>query len=297
MKRGEITGEFFDISKADIGMPFRSIAITKKNDRKNISVMDDLVRPNDTQPAKSFGYHDPYTSLYHERLECQNELPQNISIYDATYMNSFSFKIYNEFAKNTYVDFCISPIGALSMLVERDKNIDAIIHAVDDFVYLKKSISPTMCVSRSSFAVKKGKSELRSYTDNDNYVLEFQTQHQPISMGFIASKKHMSCDSLNLNTKLFTEYITNLGGFYSSVSCPCFKIANKLNMNNTLQSLGMAHRGLPKYFQTVYFELSDDISKITSRLTDVYDLNKNFVFYVRYVPNNVILFIGRRSSF
>lgn len=48
MKRGEITGHLYGTTNADVGMPMRSLVSPKKDQRKNISVMDDITNNNES---------------------------------------------------------------------------------------------------------------------------------------------------------------------------------------------------------------------------------------------------------
>lgn len=331
MRRGEITGNFFDITKADIGMPFRSVTVSKKSDRKNISVMDDILDPDTLQePTTSFEYYDPsLTSFAHDvitplsinndtRLELDRERInynqklqphhtdrfsdgslQNISSYNTDYINNISFNIYNEIARKTYVNFCAFPIGIMATFVKNDQNIKkimTIINTDEMFHQLKIQHFDWIISSRASIILNIQPTKVANlfshYEDNENHIVEIPMNNPSFAVGFLCNKNG---NDIYFTQKLFSEYVMNLKRSNINVYCPAFKITNKLELNSILSSLNYINNNV-KYTQTIYFESQNNIYIKKTSVREPIDLSDNFIFYIRYVPNNIILFIGRHGE-
>jgi hypothetical protein len=370
MHCGEITGQIFDITKEDVGMPFRSVTLSKKGERKNISVMDDIINEDNRELSPTFDYYDPTSTLYardaSEQMNCstntdeprlnfdreQLRLPygrqisganpmqrldnttrnidvdtetrnqkikqqtrtvntgfdknvQNISSYNTEYINNISFNIYNEISRGTYVNFCAFPIGIISTFVKNDQNVKKIMSVINTneiFHQLKMLHTNNTITSRASVAlnlIPSKVSEIFShYEDNDNHVVEIPMDNPNFSIGFVHSKNGKE---IQMSHKLFSVYVTNLKRSNVDVYCPAFKITNNLSLNNILKSMGYIRGGDIGYMQTIYFELQNNvyIKKTAARSLSVrepIDLSDNFIFYIRYVPNNIVLFIGRHGE-
>jgi hypothetical protein len=66
-------------------------------------------------------------------------------------------------------------------------------------------------------------------------------------------------------------------------------------MNNTLTEMGYINPNKTNfsYIQNVCIISQNDIY-LNDTMHPIFDLSMNFIFYIRYVPNNVILFIGQK---
>ena len=348
MRRGEITGQFFNTSNEDFGMPFRSTYLTKKNERRNISTMDDIF--NDKQEStKSFDYYDPSMTTYacgtsensmnkkpiddprllmdieHVQNKTHNNMNryvnidtyirtpklrqptnidrftdgslQNINTSNTDYINTMSFNIFNEIADKTYVNFCVFPIGIMSSLVENDPNIKKIISLINTneiFYQLKINNMEKTIISRTSIIPHINTSDVTNtfthYKDNDNHIIEIPMADMKFAVGFVSNKHG---NNVQINQKLFYEYVLNLKHSKTNVYCPSFKITNKLGLNNTLSKLGYINNNNVIYSQTILFNFQNNLYIKKSSVTEQVDLTNNFIFYVRFVPNNILLYIGR----
>lgn len=358
MRRGEITGNFFDITKADIGMPFRSVTVSKKNERRNISVMDDVLDPDIQQESStSFEYYDPSSTSFARdataqisvsrdtidpRLEFDRERInynqskksgmdgrrindidmdtnmrnpklrqrqtdrfsdgslQNISSYNTDYINNISFNIYNEIARKTCVNFCTFPIGIMATLVENDQNIKkimSIINTNEIFHQLRIQHANQIITSRASIILNIQPSKVTSvfshYEDNENHIVEIPMNNPSFAVGFLCNKNG---NEICFTQKLFSEYVMNLKRSSVNVYCPSFKITNKLGLNHILSSMGYINNNDIAYAQTIYFESQNNIYIRKTSIRDPVDLSDNFIFYIRYIPNNIVLFIGRHGE-
>jgi hypothetical protein len=330
MRRGEITGNAFDITTADIGMPFRSSSIMKRKEIKSQSIIDNLLAINDEQQTEqnNFQSYDPNTELYakditeqinplinddrldFDRKHRNNTVPtieriaddniQNMSAQSAEYLNSISCNIFNDIANKTIINFCISPISMLSTLIKNDPNIKKIMSLINcDEIFHQTRINQqeNAIISRASIKFNTPTKTLAShfmhYEDNMNNVIEFPMVNKSFSIGFICNKQG---NMPVLTSKLINGYIINLKHSKCNIYCPSFKITNKINMNQTFMKLGYLKNNLLSYLQTIYFEIENNIYIKNTTLNNTIDLSENFIFYIRYIPNNVILFIGRHGS-
>jgi hypothetical protein len=332
MHRGEITGQFYDVPKIDIGMPFRSNTLTKKNDRKNISPMDDLLLPeNNDKPCKTFEYYDPSVTEYAKDATIQPQITfdsrlefdrtfrttngangnttksvnhiQNISTYNTEYINNISINIYNKMCEMTPTNFCIFPLGIMSSLIENDPNIKKILSIINTneiYHQLKILYNERTFLSRASiilaFNTEKINNTFSHYEDNENNLIEIPMNNPNFAIGFLRNKFN---NNINLTLKLFMEYVLNLKHSNINVYCPSFQITNKLKLNNVLNSLKYIHPNSHdkiSYFQIIHLAFQNSIYIKKSTICKPVDLSENFIFYIRYVPNNIILFIGQYNS-
>lgn len=357
MRRGEITGHFFDITKEDVGMPFRSVTVSKKSERKNISVMDDILDADTQQESTTpFEYYDPSSTSFardataqisvnrdtidprleldRERIKYNptrggingrriNEIDmdtnmrnpklrqrqtdrfsdgslQNISSYNTDYINNISFNIYNEIARKTCVNFCTFPIGIMATFVENDQNIKkimTIINTNEMFHQLKIHHVERMISSRASIILNIQPSKITSvfshYEDNENHIVEIPMNDPSFAVGFLCNKNG---NDICFTQKLFSEYVMNLKRSNVNVYCPAFKITNKLGLNRILSTMGYINNNDVTYTQTIYFESQNNIYIKKTSIREPIDLSDNFIFYIRYVPNNIVLFIGRHGE-
>lgn len=319
MRRGELTGQLYDVSTVGIGMPIRSIAVTKKNERKNITPIDDVFVVDDlmdnptytgmTQlPDSTMDINEYNTSrLNTNKIEFSRTNPQlldrqissslqNISAHNTEYINSMSINLYNAIAIKTQSNFCTSPISILSLIVKNDPNINKILSVINtsEIFNEMKMLHHNEFVSRSSVITKlnpiKISKTFTHYEDNENNVIELPMTNSNFNIGFICSKKHNMC---KLTPKLLSEYILGLKRSNANVYCPSFRVTNKIELNRVLSSMQLIQNNNVKYSQVTYFESRINAYIKGSTLTEPIDLTENFIFYVRYIPNNVILFIGR----
>ena len=352
MNIGEITGSFFGLSKEDIGMPFRPETNTKRNERKNISLIDELVGIHNTgeEQTASFKYYDPTLASFentnfnnapvakrgfeNSRLDfdvlCkknpmlnvldnrnfsqqpmeqennpeldnmfENKL-QNINSSDSDYLNRLSCNMFENISNNSYSNFSIFPIGILSTLIQNDPNIEQIMKKINtsEINHTFRSFpNEKIIMSRLSMIINLNSKSLTStyglYGDNDNIIVDFPLRNPEFAIGFIKNKTQYGSQ---LTPKIFNEYMMNLKRIKSNIYCPSFKIANKLNMNKTLASLSIIKKTNISYMQTICVESSNNIIiKNTSfnNIDNSIDLSENFIFYVRFVPNNLILILGK----
>lgn len=362
MRRGEITGHFFDMTKEDVGMPFRSMTESKRAERKNRSVMDELVNDNMEQEVMNFEYFDPSTTPYahdagyqptryaekdprlaldvectqtmrrpyvpmsftdtaNSRIDFDSEMRnpkikprmsnrnltanefdrnlQNISSYNSEYINNIALNIFQEIAKQTYINFCTFPLGILSTFIENDQNIKKIMSVVNTkeiFHEIRIHGAQNAIISRSSVILNLNSSVIARtfshYEDNENHMVEIPMNNANFALGFICNKNGRD---ILLTQKLFTGYTMNLKKSNRNVYCPAFKITNRLNMTNILASMGYV-RNNANYMQTIYLESPNNIFIKKSSVGDPIDMSDNFIFYIRYVPNNIILFLGRHGE-
>ena len=328
MHRGEITGQDFDITKADLGMPFRSSTIMKKKEMKNQSVIDSMLAINEEVDSEknTFQYYDPLSELYakditeqinplisddrldFDRKHRTNTNPtierisniQNMSSQNSEYLNVISCNIFNDIANKTFINFCISPIGILSTLIKNDPNIKKImsVFSGNEIYHQVKIINhENAIISRAlimfNTPTKTLSSNFMHYEDNMNIVVEFPFSNKSFSIGFIRNKRG---DMPLLTNKLLNGYIINLKHSKCNIYCPSFKITNKINMNPTFMRMGYLQSNSLSYFQTISFDMINNIYIKNTTLNNTIDLSENFIFYIRYVPNNVILFLGRHGS-
>lgn len=318
MRRGEITGEMFNLSKEDVGMPIRSAIAPKKEERKNVSNMDDIINVDQMEqetPSGDFNYFDPSLTSYSHEINARkpNRIAkqdlrslndrmldfrvQNISSYNTEYLNNISFSVFNSIAKDSYTNFCVFPISIMSSFIGHDPNIQKILSVVNTkeiFHEVKNHPSGQAILSRSAIMMnvdqKDAEKSLLYYDDNDVDVVEFPMKDHNFDLGFMTSKTE---SEINLTNKNFISYVSNLRTRKANVYCPAFAVSNKLHLNKTLSSLGYLPNGHLKYFQTVCLELCNNLLVKANKNYNSVDLSENFIFYIRHVPNNIVLFIGR----
>lgn len=316
MHRGEITGHFYDVTTADIGMPFRPEVLTRKQERKYSSHLDqdilDKTNNDELKHNDNFEYYDPsilnYSHTGGERqLRPRRELYEtprkikNISSFNTDYLNTIAFNIFNEINKKTYSNFCVCPIGILNSLIENDSTINEIISELNtsEIFYQQKNYKNCM-ISRASVILKTSVpiTNITCYDNNEISIMEFPMNNKNFAYGMIMNKNE---DEIFLTNKNFTGFISNLKYNKLQLYCPNFSVSNKLYLNNTLNTLGYINDNLQKYLQTIYFKLSNKIlcstksSKYNLTNNNI-DFSGNKIFYVRYVPNNVVLFIGKHMQ-
>jgi hypothetical protein len=319
MKRGEITGQLLHIDKSDIGLPMRSMTTMKKNERKHISILDDRELSEKMQYDDkncSFEYYDPSITSYAKDATSQplnvthkmddrmeTEIPrysidrtfdrdiQNIGLNNIDYINSFTFMMFNSIRNVMRKDFCVLPVGILSLLAGNDSNIKQILSQLNNSnMYYQNKIVGNNYLSRVSIKIQMSRSSYMIY-ENANYVLvEFPIENTNFHIGFIiANNEEFSFPS----QKMFMESILNLKKNKANIYCPAFKIINKLNVNNILRKIKYIQSDNIIYSQNIYFETQNNIYIKQSQMFSSLDLSENFIFYIRFVPNNIILHIGQ----
>jgi hypothetical protein len=180
MNRGEITGQFLRIDKSEIGLPMRSTSMTKKEERKNVSVFDNMTKQNDKaydDNERTFDYFDPYTTSYatdatiqplHTRIdkhqirsmikpmnESMNDSVQNISSYNSEYLNKFTLNVFYNARQTFQQSFCILPIGIMSLLAGNDLNIKKIIRQLNNSeMFYQNKVLGNNLISRTSVITK-----------------------------------------------------------------------------------------------------------------------------------------------
>lgn len=336
MKRGEITGHLYDVHKSDIGMPMRSEAILKRNDRKNISHIDnmiDITNPEyqNRNQTQTFDYFDPYMSSYaseaiqqprqdvskqllsdrlhidaslHKKNNMDSDMPDirrsneihNISFGDTEYLNEITINMFNFYSNNTINSFCIFPIGVMATLINNDVNINKILSELNKCpIYYTARYYPDkrMICSRTNATFEHISDDFLCYQNNDIILIEFQTGIENFSIGFI---KHKNDDHIELSSKTFYEYISNLKRVGINIYRPSFVISNTLNITKMLKYLQYIKNSDKSYSQIDIFGVKNDtFIRKTNSVSNV-DLSENFLFYIRYKPNNIILHIGRQLN-
>lgn len=322
MRRGEITGQILHIDKSDIGLPMRSMTSLKRNEMKHISILDDRElsngKMNSDMDENSIGYFDPSITSYaqdataqplnirHElgdRLE--TELPrqlidrtfdrdiQNIGVNNIEYINSFTFNMFNSFYSMTQKSFCILPIGVLSLLAGNDSNIKQIITQLNNScMYYQNKIGGNDYLSRTSIRIPMTRNSYMIYENTTYTLIEFPIEQTNFHIGYIIANNE---DFTFPSQKMFLESILNLKKNKANIYCPSLKIVNKLNVNNMLKKMKYIQNNHISYSQTIYFETLNNIYIKQSPIVGSLDLSENFIFYIRFVPNNVILHIGYHS--
>jgi hypothetical protein len=329
MRRGEITGQILNVTKADIGMPMRSMTnMAKKEERKQRTNMDDVINVDTNNPQQidhNFKYFDPSTTQFSNETGSDNILGdissppthqqlnqhlsslivdrfsdgdiQNIAQFNTEYINSMSINIFNSIAKNTYVNFCVFPIGVLATIIANDPNINQVmsfINTSEIFHQIKIVDNQNKINSRSSVIMnmtsKYSTNNFLHYEDNENSIVELSFINSKFSIGFICSKHD---NNVLLSNKLFSVYVSNLKHTKTNVYCPSFGVSNNLNLTKILSSSGYLPNNNAKYTQTIFLKLMNNILIKTSNMQSHIDLSDSFLFYIRYVPNNIILYLGR----
>jgi hypothetical protein len=331
MRRGEITGQSFDLSKADMGMPVRSTYIMKKKEMANSSNIDNLLSlfENNDIDENNFTYFDPHASSYapdikneidndnifndNDRISLDiqqryNTLPvidripsssiNHITNQQSEYLNIISCNIFNSIANKTIINFCISPIAILSKIIKNDPNINRIMSLLNyNEIFHKTKFDNNTIISKATIFfmnnIQKLKFNFTHYEDYMNNIVEFPFLNKTFAFGFICNK---SGSIPSLSHKDLNGYIINLKHSKKNIYCPSFKISNKINMNSTFLNLGYIQNNNLNYLQTIYLNFMNNIYIQNTTLNDTIDLSENFIFYIRHVPNNILLFLGRHGS-
>lgn len=342
MNRGELTGEMIGAQKVALGMPVRSQFTSKRQERKNLSVLDDTIDINLTRGSQtsdtpaSFHYFDPamssqsisefdngpqsltqhrdidqmpppqaswaggsiQTSAIADSMQFNEQMEgqlQNIHSINADYINTMAFDIYNEFCKSTNRDFCVFPIGIMRNLIERDMSINKVMSIINNSeMFHQTRTNGNKIISRAtaqlSLDTQIVKNKLGYYEDNDNMVVEFPMNNPSFAFGIICDRDK---GLINLSSKLFSSYMMNLRRQNINVFVPAFKMPNTLNATGILKNLGHIRSDRIHYLQTLFFEFQNAVYIKNSMGRPVINLSEHIIYYIRYVPNNVLLFIGR----
>lgn len=330
MKHGEITGQLLDVHHSDIGMPMRSETTLKKTDRTNVSNIDNIIDVQDNHNDQSmFEYYDPsiipfasdatvrmtdvqpkstnYKKHIDERMKTDimqrtttltpsiNDIGtiQNLSSHNTEYLNDITIKMFNHYIDNTINTFCIFPIGILSTMIKNDINIGQILSVTSlPNIYHTVRYYPQnrLISSRTSVDLNSNQNDFMCYQNNDIHVVEFPVISTDFSLGFIKQKDD---DQILLSSKIFYEYISNLRRVNINIYRPSFSVNNKLNLTNMLKYMGYIKQTDKYYSQILSFTVRNDVFIKRSTMSEQIDLSENFLFYLRYKPNNVILHIGR----
>lgn len=305
MKRGEITGHFFNTARSEVGMPLRPQSTTRREERKAITKFDDDMEQADSSLASFDPFNIPNEHLIerkHKTNPTQDRFVpsglKNISYYDTDYINTLSFNIYNELIKNTISNFCIFPVGILSSFI-KDPTIDQILSTITtQEIFFQTQLQHKIVNSRSAVSINVPQkliiNKFTYYEDNENQIVEYPLNDEKFAIGFICNKND---NEIELTDKLYTGYMSNLKRTKINIYCPPFVIKNKINLNETLLSLDYIASDNIRYLQTIYLNSHQNIFIKTTTSQNQIDVSNNFVFYIRYVPNNVILFIGRCNNF
>jgi hypothetical protein len=286
--RGEITGDPMDIeSTVNVGMPYRSAINPRKNDRKNISVMDNLITENASPSAAKFTYNDPFfTPLFHIPTETPSGL-QNLDTRQTDYINSIAFGIFNIILNKTLSSFCIFPLGIMSLVIRQDHVVNEMLKVASEsgMYYDVKQMSSNTIKSRASVNLITN-NICQIFEDNDIRIVEIGLSNvRNQVLGFIQSKKGLA---LQLSTKWFNECILNVKKSNLNIYRQSFKISQQLNLNDALISLGYIGNNNLHYMQQVLVQMPNNI--VSSNTIDLSDVS---MFYTRHTPNNVIMLLGR----
>lgn len=313
MNLGEITGQIYGMSKLEKGMPFRSQYTTKRNERGHFSTLEEDVniqtdKGTADESKTSFRYFDPamtsvgkseFQQISDTPHESYNEIAerqlQNITSGNSEYVNTIAFNMYNEIGKMTMFDFCIFPIGIMQNLIERDMTIAKIMTQVNNSeIYHENRQSINTMASRTSALIsldpQRVKGKINYYEDVNNIAIEFPMSTAGFSFGIICDKNQ---GEISLNSKLFSSFVSNLKKTNVNVYLPAFRQTNKLNVNIALKNLGYISTDMVKYTQSLYVEFQKTLLIKSASARPIVNLSNNFIYYIRYVPNNVVLFIGR----
>lgn len=312
MSLGELTGEFFNMTEIDRGMPFRSTYVMRDDKRKNYSVIDNELNNVTDIEEVDFQYFDPTLTNFgtsnivghgvaRSRHMNMNDSGRNqMTFMNTDYMNNIFFNIFTNIQEKTKLDFCIFPIGILKTLVANDPTIDSILQMSNTKeIFHQIKTQKNNIISRASAIISTPyeyvKNKLTYYENNDNCCIEFPMSNDKFSFGIICNKNK---DDIILTKKVYNEYILNLHRANINVFCPAFKAGNKLNLNKIVNELGFVNRknSAYNYYQNVLFELNTDIYLKTSAHNPIIDLTENIIYYVRFVPSNILLFIGKKTN-
>lgn len=154
-----------------------------------------------------------------------------------------------------------------------------------------------------------------NYTEDEyNQVIEIDLSNEDLIMGFILPKKN----KLDYNMEQINLYIDNLKPVLLDTICiPKFKQQNKFKLDSILQQMGLENFYQKLDIQNItkavkvhlsqiihHVIISIDEQGIEPHRTDsnnVLHTGKNFVadhpfvYYLRYIPTNAIIFIGKFS--
>jgi hypothetical protein len=121
--------------------------------------------------------------------------------------------------------------------------------------------------------------------------------NKKFNIGFIQDKHN---NNVILSSRILSVYVANLKHTKINIYKPSFTVSNNLNLTQILTSLGylqndsIHHKNnTSKYTQIIHFNLVNNIFVKTSNVQQILDLSERFLFYIRYIPNNIILYIGR----
>lgn len=313
MKRGEITGQFFENPQHNVGMPFRSTFVPKKNERKNFSQLEEDVEIKEgttTTTDFKLNYYDPTQNNYcnNQLLALQNNTItneyierniQNISTYSAEHINDLSLDIFGEIMKKNVANFCFMPIGVLKLMIANDSSINKLaklLNSKESFHEIRTSESNYL--SRASIILdlphQHNNYPTKYHEDIDTYWIEFPTRDTQFAFGVICGKEEKE---IHLTSKTFSSSILNLNKTTTNIFLPAFKQTNKIRLNSFIGKYIETNNDIfneINYIQTNYFELQNNIYIKTSTLRPMIDASREFIYYLRYIPNNVILMLGRK---
>lgn len=272
------------------GMPVRPEIITTKNDKRvNVSVIDNLV---DTHTKRMYDENEQTNGLSGDStigMSLITDSPlKNISMVTTEHLNAMSISIYNKILENTIGKFVLCTPCIISMFIDGDNTLTSILRELSNkFMYHDKKISDYAMNTRSSAKIDTNTKDFMVYEDNNLKMIEciFNTK---FALGFFINKSN---NEFHLNEKIFYGYVSNLVKSHTNIKCIPFVISNKINMSSSLRSLGYISNNY-RYIHTNYFELckTQFISDVMTKNTTV--IKNNYTFYVRHIPNNVILYIG-----
>lgn len=129
-KNGEITGQMFDVSDMEVGMPLRGMSINRKDENININKhLDFDVYDNDNikdNHQYEIEYNDPFDksntkSFFSDITETTSKLlpfnsEVNPEIVCSSGINELNWKIFRILQNNAKLSFCVSPFCLDSLL-------------------------------------------------------------------------------------------------------------------------------------------------------------------------------------
>lgn len=318
MHCGEITGQLYGATPTEIGMPIRSSVNTKREERKNRTIFDNNIN-DDATPLKNFGYFDPMQTQFGENMTEQQPFDNTISVKntpltqfrdnrfnDGSIMNistttietinNFSSYIFDEISKKTCISFCVFPLGILGMIVENDPNIKKLLAMTKtNEIFHDIKLYPNSINSRATvipiFDKKNITNKFGVYEDINTYAIELPLSDDKFAMGFIWDKHD---NEISFTYKLLQGYIANMKHQNTNLICGPFHITNKLKLNSSLRNLGYKINRNVQYLQTIVVNDKKNAYVKASNVNPPIIVPDHCIFYVRNVPNNIIIFIGRR---
>lgn len=310
MNRGEITGEFFRMSDIDKGMPVRSNYVLRDDKRKNISILDKELNTLTDTDEMELQYFDPSVSDYaksnisgkarNNPQMSMDRMRNTMHVLNTDYLNNIIFDMFTNIQGKTMNDFCIFPLSIIKTLIANDETIDNILYDIkSNEIFHQIKQQNNQLISRASICISiplnTMKNKIDFYEDNDNYCIEVPMNKDGFKFGIISNKNN---EELTISKKLFSEYILNMKQAACNIYCHAFKMGNKLNLNSMLKEFGYINTKnmYYHYIQNIYFELQTDIYMKTSSHKPLIELSNNIIYYVRYVPSNIVLFIGKKNQ-